>query len=95
MVHGMAKARRNFHLPLPEPLYQRLQDAAARTNQPATTVARYALDHWLREHRRGVVRDAIAAYAAEAGGTRDDLDPALEAASLDAWSPPKRRKRTR
>jgi hypothetical protein len=91
----MPKTVRNFHLPLPAPLYRRLQDAAARANQPATTVARYALDHWLREHRRSVVREAIAAYAAEVGGTRDDLDPALEAASLEAWLPPKRRRRKR
>ena len=91
----MARTLRNFHLPLPDPLYRRLQDAAARANQPATTLARYALDHWLREHRKTMVRDAIAAYAAEIGGTRDDLDPALEAASLEAWSPPKRRRRKR
>lgn len=94
-MHGMASTLRNFHLPLPEPLYRRLQDAAARTKQPATTVARYALDHWLREHRKAMVREAIAAYAAQAAGTRDDLDPEFEAAALDAWSPPKRRKRKR
>jgi hypothetical protein len=34
-----------------------------RANQPATTVARYALEHWPREHRKAVVREAIAAYA--------------------------------
>jgi hypothetical protein len=95
MIDGMATAPRNFHLPLPEPLYRRLQDAAARANQPATTVARYALERWLREHRKTVVREAIAAYAAEVGGSRDDLDPAFEAASLERWSLPKRRKRKR
>jgi hypothetical protein len=95
MSDGMAKAVRNFHLPLSEPLYRRLRDAAARANQPATTVARYALEHWLREHRKAVVREAIAAYAAEVGGTRDDLDSAFEAASREWWSPPKRGKRKR
>lgn len=95
MIDGMAKAVRNFHLPLPEPLYRRLRDAATRANQPATTVARYALEHWLREHRKAVVREAIAAYAAEVGGSHDDLDPALEAASLQAWPAPKRRARKR
>ena len=91
----MAKVVRNFHLPLPEPLYRRLRDAAARANQPATTVARYALERWLRKHRKAVVREAIAAYAAEVGGSRDDLDPALEAASLEAWPTPRRRTRKR
>ena len=88
----MAKTVRNFHLPLPEPLYRRLRDAAARANQPATTVARHALEHWLRQHRRTVIREAVATYAAEVAGSRDDLDPALEAASLETWSPPRRRK---
>jgi predicted transcriptional regulator len=95
MIDGMARALRNFHLPLPEPLYRRLQDAAERTNQPATTVARFALDRWLREHRKTIVREAIAAYAAEVGGTRDDLDPGLEAASLEGWSARKPRTRKR
>jgi hypothetical protein len=93
MIRGMAKTVRNFHLPLPEPLYRRLRDAAARANQPATTVARYALEHWLREHRRAAVRQAIAAYAAEMAGTPDDLDPLLEAASLESWAPARRRKK--
>jgi hypothetical protein len=91
----MGKALRNFHLPLPEPLYRRLREAASRANQPATAVARHAIERWLREHRRAVVREAVAHYAAQAGGSRDDLDPALEAASLEAWPTPVRGKRKR
>lgn len=79
----MRAAMRNFHLPLPDPLYQRLRDAAERTNQPATALARYAIDHWLRQQRKAMVQQAIAAYAAEMAGTTDDLDPDLEAAALD------------
>ena len=90
---------RNFHLPLPEPLYQRLRDAAERTNQPATTLARYAIDSWLREHRRTLVREAVARYAADAAGSREDLDEDLEAASLEMWAqldrPAKKRGRKR
>ena len=89
-------ALRNFHLPLPEPLYRRLRDAAERTNQPATVVARYAIETWLRAERRAAVREAIAAYAVAAAGTGADLDPELEAASLEQWRPTKttrRRKR--
>jgi len=99
MIHGMAKSLRNFHLPLPEPLYQRLRDAADLTNQPATTVARYAIETWLRQHRKAVVREAIAAYAASVAGTRDDLDEALESAALEALKetrkPAKTRRRAR
>ncbi len=98
-IHGMPKPLRNFHLPLPEPLYQRLRDAAERTNQPATTVARYAIETWLRQHRKAMVREAIASYAANVAGTRDDLDEALESAALealkDARKPAKTRRRAR
>jgi predicted DNA-binding protein len=76
---------RNFHLPLPEPTYQRLRDAAERTKQPATTIARHAIEVWLRQHRRSMVREQIARYAVEAAGSRDDLDEDLEAASLEQW----------
>jgi len=76
---------RNFHVPLPDPLYRRLRDAAKRTSQPATTLARYAIDHWLRQQQRSMVREAIATYAAAVAGTRDDLDEALESAALELW----------
>ena len=92
----MATPVRNFHLPLPEPTYRRLRDAAEQTRQPATLLARHAIETWLRQHRRSMVREEIARYAAEAAGSRDDLDEALEAASLQTWStakPPKKRKR--
>ena len=80
----MAKTRvRNFHLPLPEALYRRLRRQAAAAGQPATVVARHAIEAWLRERRRAAIHEAIAAYAARAADTLDDLDPALEAASLE------------
>jgi hypothetical protein len=91
----MATAVRNFHLPLPEPIYRRLKDAAERTSQPATALARYAIESWLREHRRTMVREAIARYAAGAAGSADDLDEALEAASVEALREPKPRRKAR
>ena len=94
MIRGMPTVR-NFHLPLPEPLYRRLRDAAERTNQPATTLARYAIDTWLRQHRKTMVREAIAAYAADVAGTPDDLDEDLEEASLEQWREEPQRKRAR
>lgn len=91
----MAAPLRNFHLPLPEPTYRRLREAAERANQPATALARHAIESWLREHRKTAVREAIARYAVETAGSRDDLDEALEAASLEEWQEPKRRKKRR
>lgn len=80
----------NFHLPLPRPLYRRLRDAAERAKQPATVVARYAIERWLRQQRKAMLREEIAAYAAELAGTGADLDQELEATSLEQWKTVKR-----
>ena len=84
---------RNFHLALPEDLYRTLRDEAAAAKRPATTLARQAIESWLRERKKAAVRETIAAYAAESAGSPADLDPALEAASLELWGRRKRRKR--
>lgn len=84
---------RNFHLPLPEPLYRRLREEADTVNQPATVVARYAIDQWLRQRKRAVLREAIATYAAAVAGSPDDLDRELERASLERWVGTRRARR--
>lgn len=84
---------RNFHLPLPDALYRELRVAAESEKQPATLLARQAIESWLRDRRRAAVHEAIAAYAARHAGSEVDLDPELEAASLELWRPRKRRKR--
>ena len=38
---------RNFHVPLPEALYQRLQKEAEERSIPATQLARKAIEAWL------------------------------------------------
>jgi predicted transcriptional regulator len=89
--HGGA-IMRNFHLPLPDDIYQALREQAAALEQPATVVAREAIEAWLREHRKTVLREAIAAYAAEHAGTAADLDPALEKAGLAVLRARRRRR---
>jgi len=74
---------RNFHLPLPDDTYEHLKAASVRSKVPATTLAREAIDSWLRQQARKARHDAIAAYAAEAAGTVLDLDPDLQAASIE------------
>jgi hypothetical protein len=74
---------RNFHLPLPEPTYALLRAEAERTQVPATTLARQAIDAWLRDQARRATDDAIAAYAAEMAGTKFDLEPDLEADGIE------------
>lgn len=74
---------KNFHLPLPEQTYLRLRAEAERARVPATTLAREALDEWLRQQSRKARRDAIAAYAQEVAGTPVDLDTELESAGIE------------
>jgi len=89
----MATPMRNFHLPLPESTYRRLRDAARQAKQPATAIARYAIESWLRQERKTMLHEAIATYAAKMAGTRADLDPELETASLELRTPPKKPRR--
>jgi hypothetical protein len=76
-------AMKNFHLPLPEHTYSNLRAEAERMQVPATTLAREAVDCWLREQFRKNRREAIAAYAAEMAGTNLDLDSDLESAGVE------------
>jgi hypothetical protein len=73
---------KNFHLPLSDDTYEQLRAAAVRSKIPATTLAREAIDFWLRQQLRKARHDAIAAYAVEAAGTVLDLDADLEAAGV-------------
>ena len=74
---------RNFHLPLQDETYARLRAAAERTQVPATSLAREAIELWLRQNMRRLRHEAIAAYAAQMAGTDLDLDPDLESAGID------------
>jgi hypothetical protein len=60
-----------------------LRAEAERTGVPSTTLAREAVDWWLRQQFRKARHDAIAAYAAEMAGTRLDLDADLESAAIE------------
>jgi hypothetical protein len=74
---------KNFHLPLPEQTYTQLRAEAERAQVPATTLAREAIDSWLRDQARKARHDAIAAYAAELAGTDLDFDHHLESAGIE------------
>ena len=50
---------------------------------PATTLARKAVDGWLRQQSRQAKLDAIAAYASKMAGTHLDLDSDLESAGIE------------
>lgn len=74
---------KNFHLPLPEQTYFSLRAEAERTQVPATTLAREAVDEWLKQRARQARLEAITAYASEVAGTPLDLDDDLESAGIE------------
>ena len=76
-------AVRNFHVPLPDDLYNKLREEADRSGSPATELARRAIEVLLEQRQRAALNDAIALYAAKHAGTASDLDEALEAASVE------------
>jgi predicted transcriptional regulator len=80
------KGQRNFHVPLPDELYRALRSEAERTRQPATVLAREAIREWVEKQERATLHQAISEYAQEAAGGEADLDPDLEAASLEGWN---------
>ncbi len=75
---------RNFHLPLPEAIYEGLRGEARKRGRPATAVARQALEAWLRQRRRDELHEAIASYARREAGGPSDLDAELEEAGLES-----------
>lgn len=74
---------KNFHLPLQEQTYAALRAEAERAGVPAATVARDAVEWWLRQQHRKARHQAIAAYASEMAGTHLDLDTDLESAGIE------------
>jgi hypothetical protein len=77
------RATRNLHVPLPEPLHERLRAEATRSGRAATTLAREAIEAWIDERQRRAVHDAIAEYAGEMAGSPADLDEDLERAGVE------------
>ncbi len=74
---------KNFHLPLPDEVYEDLKMEAERSRIPATSMARQAIQTWLTARKKATRDRAIKAYAAKMAGTGLDLDRALERATLE------------
>ncbi len=80
---SVATTLRNFHVPLSDEIYHALRAEAERIKQPATLLARMAIEAWLEQRRAAALHDELAAYAARHAGTAYDLDEDLEAAGLE------------
>lgn len=53
-------------------------------NANRISLARQALQEWLKAKKKAATRRAIAAYASEMAGTEFDLDQRLEAAAIES-----------
>jgi hypothetical protein len=80
---NVATTLRNFHVPLPDEIYLELRAEAERIKQPATLLARMAIEAWLEQRRAAALYAEIAAYAERHAGTNLDLDQEIEAAGLE------------
>ena len=75
--------KQNFHLPLSPKLYAELKEQAQERGQPATELARDALESYLRQLRIQKIGAELEAYVDAVAGTRDDFDPDVAAAGAD------------
>jgi len=75
--------KRNFHVPLPDALYQFLSLEAERRRQPTTTLVREVLEEWVQRLRAQALHSEIANYAARHAGTSMDINAELEAAGVE------------
>lgn len=72
-----------MHVPLSMELHTRLRAEAKRSRQPATVLAREAIEAWLIEREKEQLHQAITDYAQEVAGSSADLDPDLEEAATE------------
>lgn len=82
-VNEAGATARNFHVPLPERLYEELKMESEQTQRSASALVREAVEVWLEQRRQERLDQAIGEYVAAVAGTSADLDPDLEAAGLE------------
>ena len=75
-----------LELPLKSDVWGLLQVDAARMGRPAVSLVSEVVANWVRDRQRQRVAQDIAEFAAAHGGGELDLDPALEAAAIEALS---------
>lgn len=73
--------RKKIHVPLSADLHAELFAYAEQRGDPATVLAREAIEAWIERRRREELAQEIRAYASEVAGTDDDLDVELAGAA--------------
>jgi hypothetical protein len=78
--------KKNLHVPLPEDVHAELKAQAHRIGEPATVLARRAIEERVRTLKREQIAADITEYANAVAGTIDDFDPAVSAAGMEVWA---------
>lgn len=73
--------RKKIHVSLSEDLHAELFAYAERRGDPATVLAREAIEAWIERQRREELAQEIRTYASKVAGTEDDLDEELAGAA--------------
>ena len=76
-------SHKKLNLPLPEEMHTALFDEARRSGEPATRLARAAINDWLERRARERRNEQVRQFALEHGGSEYDLDPALESLAAE------------
>ena len=78
-----ASTHKKLNLPLPEEMHTALFDEARRSGEPATRLARAAINEWLEKRARERRAEKVRRVALEHGGSKYDLDPVLESVAAE------------
>ena len=73
-----ASTHKKLNLPLPEEMHTALFDEARRSGEPATRLARAAINEWLEKRARERRAEKVRRFALEHGGSKYDESVAAE-----------------
>ena len=69
---------KSIHIPLGGMTHQQLRKIAESLDQSLTTVARMAIEDWIKARQRHQIQKELTRFVAEHAGSEMDLVPSLE-----------------
>ncbi len=83
MTNNMSiSSPKNIHVPLDNTIHLELKKIAESLKLPLTTLARVAIQDWIKARKRFQVQKELAAYVSKYAGSDLDLDTSLEKEAL-------------
>ena len=78
-----SSSHKKLNVPLPKEMHTALFDEARRSGEPATRLARTAINDWLEKRARERRKEQVRQFALENAGSEYDLDPLLESIAAE------------